>query len=137
MKDGTQRQAETFVLVTGVLILGAVLFFFANPASSRLFWRCPFHAITGFDCPGCGTQRAIHALLHGNFKEAMFLNALAVFIIFPLALWAYIAFALNAFGIERIPRPPLTERTLLWLVILAILFGLLRNLPWPPFTWFF
>jgi len=27
---------------------------------------CPFHLLTGFDCPFCGAQRGIWALLHGD-----------------------------------------------------------------------
>lgn len=32
--------------------------------------KCAFKAITGWDCPGCGSQRAAHALLHGQYAQA-------------------------------------------------------------------
>ena len=41
-----------------------------DPADGGLFPRCAFKAITGWDCPGCGSQRALHALLHGHVAEA-------------------------------------------------------------------
>ena len=34
------------------------------------------HALTGWLCPGCGSQRAIHQALHGNFASSFFLNPL-------------------------------------------------------------
>lgn len=37
---------------------------------------CPFHAITGLRCPGCGSQRALHALLHGDLSTTFKMNAL-------------------------------------------------------------
>lgn len=37
--------------------------------------QCLFHRLTGYDCPGCGTQRAVHALLHGRVAEAWRHNA--------------------------------------------------------------
>jgi hypothetical protein len=40
------------------------------------FPKCPFLSLTGFQCPGCGSQRAIHQLLHGNLAASFRLNAL-------------------------------------------------------------
>ena len=42
---------------------------------SGLYPRCMFRQLTGLDCPGCGSQRAIHALLHGHVAEAWGYNA--------------------------------------------------------------
>lgn len=36
--------------------------------------KCIFKLVTGYDCPGCGFQRAIHALLHGHIAEAIRYN---------------------------------------------------------------
>ena len=32
---------------------------------------CPFKYLTGIDCPGCGFQRSVIALLHGDFHESI------------------------------------------------------------------
>lgn len=38
--------------------------------------KCLFRLATGWSCPGCGSQRALHALLHGNLREALEMNLL-------------------------------------------------------------
>ncbi|MDR9448893.1 MAG: DUF2752 domain-containing protein, partial [Psychroflexus sp.] len=63
------------------LILGSgliVIYFAFNPESISFFPSCPFHSITGLYCPGCGSQRAIHDLLHANFLAAFSHNPLIV-----------------------------------------------------------
>ncbi|MEE1348254.1 MAG: DUF2752 domain-containing protein, partial [Bacteroidales bacterium] len=49
-----------------------------DPARSGLFPHCPFLMMTGFKCPGCGSQRAIHSLLHLDFATAFRYNAMLV-----------------------------------------------------------
>ena len=44
--------------------------------------RCIPKAITGYDCPFCGAQRAISNILHGNFQAALQLNPY-IFLISP------------------------------------------------------
>jgi hypothetical protein len=41
--------------------------------ADNFFLPCPFKALTGFDCPGCGFQRSFLALLKGNFQESFHL----------------------------------------------------------------
>src|SRR4051794_14417715 len=44
---------------------------------------CPFKYVTGIDCPGCGFQRAVVALIQGNFhKSFLFYPAAIPLIIF-------------------------------------------------------
>ena len=42
---------------------------------SSIFPRCVFYSVTGLRCPGCGTQRALHAMLTGDFAAAWHYNA--------------------------------------------------------------
>lgn len=62
----------------GVVLLALLsyLYYRYDPMEHAWFPKCPFKAVTGLDCPGCGSQRAIHALLHGHFGEAMRYNVL-------------------------------------------------------------
>jgi hypothetical protein len=93
---------------------------------------CPFHALTGLYCPGCGSTRALHALLHADFAQAMAMNPLLV-----LALPVLAAMALNAAGWMPRGSEPLWRllakpKPWLWLLVG---YAVLRNLPWMPFAW--
>ncbi len=48
--------------------------------------RCPYKALIGMDCPGCGMQRAFVALLNGNFRESLQLYPALIPVIFTLLL---------------------------------------------------
>lgn len=62
-------------------VLVAVYFF--DPATESFFPPCPTNKITNLYCPGCGTLRALHALVHGDIGEAVSQNVLTV-IFLPL-----------------------------------------------------
>lgn len=66
-------------IVIGIIVLIAAVFgvmlFYYDPETSDIFPKCPFYALTGLKCPGCGTQRALHDLLTGDFVAAMGHNA--------------------------------------------------------------
>ena len=47
---------------------------------------CPFKALTGIPCPGCGGVRAITALLHGHFLEALYTNPLSLIVFLFLCI---------------------------------------------------
>ncbi|MDR1719139.1 MAG: DUF2752 domain-containing protein [Dysgonamonadaceae bacterium] len=66
------------IMLVGALAVLAVIYIRFDPAASCFFPKCPFKLLTGFDCPGCGSQRAIHHLLHLRIAEAFRANALLV-----------------------------------------------------------
>lgn len=49
-----------------------------DPALGGVFPPCPFHSLTGLQCPGCGSQRAVHHLLNFDLVSAFHQNALLV-----------------------------------------------------------
>ena len=52
------------------------MFYLFDPEEMAVFPRCPFLLATGYECPGCGSQRAIHDMLHLDLKSAFSQNAL-------------------------------------------------------------
>ena len=124
--------ATTLGLLAGLAL--AVLYFRLDPAQHP-FPSCPVHWLTGLHCPGCGTQRALHALLHGRFAQAVGFNLLAALCTPVVAVGV-----LEEARIQFTGRP--RRRTLLywpWLgwgtLGLTLLFAVLRNLPGPLGTW--
>lgn len=70
-----------------VAAAGGWVLFTYPPATTPFYPQCAFRMLTGLDCPGCGTTRALHHLLHGRIEEAFFLNPL-LFVILLVALCA-------------------------------------------------
>jgi hypothetical protein len=113
--------------IAGIAAGTAVLFFF-DPASTPIYPVCPWHALTGWDCPGCGTLRALHQLTHGNWAAAWRLNPLAVTLL-PVGCWLGLReWVRQVYGIKW---PGLVTRPVLgWaLAAIVVVFGIVRNLP--------
>ena len=60
-----------------------------DPMQSRWLPKCMFYVLTGWECPGCGSQRMVHALAHGDLASAWNANPFLVCLIPVLALMAY------------------------------------------------
>jgi hypothetical protein len=88
---------------------------------------CPFHAVTGLWCPGCGGLRAMHALAHGDLAAAIGFNVVAVALV-PVAGYAGLRWMARRLG--RKPRPVRLPQPALWtLGAVVLIFGIVRNLP--------
>lgn len=111
-----------------ILIGGGLIYFLFSPEESVFFPKCPFHVITGLDCPGCGSQRAIHHLLHLQFKEAFLSNPLLIVAIPYLILGLYIEYF---GGKEKYPRMKqlfYSRKAIYIVLIIIIAFWIGRNL---------
>lgn len=88
---------------------------------------CLVNHLTGIECPGCGAIRAVHSLLAGDLLLALRSNLLITLAI-PL-----VGIGLGAWAVRRargLPVRPLpSNRAMLVLVGVVLLFTVLRNLP--------
>ena len=70
------------LVVPAVSALGAAAFLtlahVVDPNEPGNYPTCPWLAITGTWCPGCGTLRATHALTHGDLGTAFARNPVTV-----------------------------------------------------------
>lgn len=55
-----------------------LFYFLFDPVQTRFMPQCLFHKFTGLQCIGCGSQRVVHSLLHGDIEAAFRANALLV-----------------------------------------------------------
>jgi len=62
-------------------IVGCIFLYFHHPSEICWIPQCPFYALTGFKCPGCGTLRGIHHLLHFRIFAAWDMNPLLIVMI--------------------------------------------------------
>jgi len=105
---------------------------FFDPATSGLFPPCPLRYLTGWYCPGCGSLRALHQLLHGNLAAAWALNPLTV-ILLPFLAYGIASYAVCEIRGRHLPRLFLPAVSIRALCAVIILFGIARNIPFHPF----
>lgn len=97
-----------------------------SPEESGHYPTCPFLAITGWWCPGCGSMRAVHALAHGDVGTAIDRNVLTVAAI-PVALAAWVLWVKRSLHPTGRPARGVPS-TVVWSVLLLVAaFGVFRN----------
>lgn len=120
MKTVTKISAAAIAIVA----VAAVYAFF-DPAGA-LFPRCMFKTVTGWNCPGCGSQRALHALLTGHPAEAWHFNPY-LFIAVPVALFFGFVEAIQT-RFPALHRALIRPVTFYILILLTVLWTIARNL---------
>ncbi|MGN0213244.1 MAG: DUF2752 domain-containing protein [Muribaculaceae bacterium] len=120
-----KRTIFWLAIVLAALCFVAIYFLF-DPSQCDLFPKCPFLMLTGLKCPGCGSQRAIHALLGGNIAEAWRHNAILVVSVPIVALYAICELKrLRLNALYRKINSPLA----IWIVFaVVILWWIFRNI---------
>ena len=120
------------VIVLGALAAGAVLYCLA-PETTPWFPVCGFYKLTGLYCPGCGTARGLHHLLHGDLLGACRSNILIVLCL-PLLGYLLVSQVVLATS-GRTLKPLSIPARAAWLILAAImLYWLARNIPVYPLT---
>lgn len=127
---GDRLRASAFI-VTAAGSLGFLYLF--DPDISGLYPPCPFLALTGCYCPGCGSLRALHQLMRGHLMPALGLNPLMM-----LSL-PFIAYYFASHAMLAVTGRPLktffVRPVFIWMLLgLILVYWLLRNIPVYPFS---
>lgn len=109
------------------------LYFKYDPINNLLFPKCPLLYTTGIYCPGCGSQRATHALLHFDIINVFKINLLFLPAILLIMYHIGIHIVNKVLGTKYSSLLDHTKAPIIVLVI-VVLFWILRNLPYFPFT---
>ena len=128
------ERLKTFAFLA-LIVIAIAFMYFIDPVKSSVFPPCPFYLITGLYCPGCGSSRSIHQLLHGHLLIGFKLNPLMVLSL-PFLIYSFISRAVFA-----IQGKPYTEIFIpaiwIWILLgLIITFWIVRNTSFYPFLSF-
>ena len=99
-----------------------VVAYIFNPSETSWFPKCFLYQTTGLFCTGCGNTRALHAFLHGRILEGIGHNALLIPLVILLIILHWKPEKIYKKGIIR------------GIAITILLFTVLRNIPFYPFT---
>jgi len=114
-------------------VAGIILLRVFDPATSGVFPPCPVRYLTGLYCPGCGSLRALHALLHGDLRRALAMNPMMV-VTLPFVTYGLVSAALAELRGKGVPQVMLPASWIRALCAAIILFAIARNLPFHPFN---
>lgn len=127
MEHGRSISFRIAAAVISIAAVSLVIAVYALLDPARLpFPRCPFLSLTGFKCPGCGSQRALHQALNLNPAGVLHYNAILAIMI-PLMLFLLAASLLGS----RFPalKRAAENKYLGWAVLaLTLLWWVLRNI---------
>jgi len=125
---GTLRRRVEGGLGAAAVVALAIAVRAVDPRIPGRWPTCPVNALTGLACPGCGSLRAVGALVHGQLLEAVGYNALLVLAL-PVAVLAGARAFLGAGSPPRRWAPVNPGPAVL---LALVLWTILRNLPaWP------
>ena len=128
-KPKTAVRVLVGITVPAALFLSVFLFLkFKSPP-------CFFHGATGLYCPGCGAGRALDALFHLKFGDALQYNLLFTLSL-PLAAVFFIKWYISVVSGREIMK--FLQITGTGAIIYAVLIGvffILRNIPAAPFNY--
>lgn len=116
-----------FITFSVLALAGALLiYFFFDPLATPGMPKCLFHQLTGLQCPGCGSQRMIHALLNGDIASAWQFNPFLFFALPWVILLAFLELFPHRYTKlrERVYSAP----AIITILGLILLWTILRNL---------
>ncbi len=124
MNPARGNRTVVIVIVVAVALFAIATYWLFDP-SEYIFPRCPVYMLTGWECPGCGSQRALHALLNGDIAEAWRLNAFLLCMAPVIALLLFSEFFRDRY--PRLNRVVTSRPAVITFVALIVAWTILRN----------
>lgn len=124
---------STVIAIWSLLAAGAAYVFAFEPGKTGLFPICMFRFVTGYQCPGCGSTRALHQILHGHLVAAFMLNPLFL-IALPFIFYAFLRYTITVLR-GGVPRPNALPASYIYAIfVIVVSFWIFRNTPFYPFV---
>lgn len=121
-----KRIAITIAIVVVAVLAATIYFKFDPTVDNNLFPKCFFFLITGYQCPGCGIQRAVHCMLHGDVAGAWHYNA-ATFVAIPVLL-VYAYAGMRRKSCVRLYNALNSTLAITIILVLVVAWWILRNI---------
>jgi hypothetical protein len=131
VEQKSQRLKAIFLL--GIGFISIIFLYIFNPSISIIYPPCLLRSLTGFYCPGCGSLRALHQLVHGHLIKAFGLNPLMVLSL-PFLGYRYLCYLVDGVGGISRPKNFIPAFYIWFLLGIIITFGILRNIAVYPFS---
>ena len=120
------------ILATTLFIFGVVLICLLykniDPGVSVYAPKCISYNLFNFICPGCGIQRAIHAILNGEIVKAIYFNPLIVLSIPYAFLLLLMAVFQLKYKLPKLYRILYGRKSIYILLLILIVYIFLRNI---------
>lgn len=122
------RNKRTFwaIVVTVLVIALAIAYYLFDPVEVKWMPKCIWKVATGTDCPGCGSQRMAHALMHGDLLGAWHANAYALCMLPVIIFLLWLEFAKGRY--PRLYAAVYRPAVITSLAATIILWWVLRNI---------
>jgi hypothetical protein len=117
------------LLIGGAGLATLALLHVRDPHDKGSYGYCPFLALTGHPCPGCGGLRAMNNLTDGDFIGAVSSNVMAV-VLLAMLFGAWLVWIARRWRGHNVPLPGLTAPVVVWVALAFAVFGVVRNTPW-------
>jgi len=127
------RRVAPPLLLAGGLLAASVALHLRDPHQSGSWGYCPWLALTGTACPGCGGLRAVNDLTRGDVAAAFSSNALFVGSL-PLLAAVWARSLVHRWRDEPVVwRPAVVAWAGGTAIALLLVFWVVRNLPFAGY----
>jgi hypothetical protein len=127
---------RTVLLIDFAVVLIIIFLYIERDSILSLFPGCFFHGLTNFYCISCGGTRALKAMLDLNIGDALRENFFLVLLGFVI-LSGWISYNMWVIFNAKIGKKMVcllsSLKTIIIFLILAGIFGIIRNIPYYPF----
>jgi Protein of unknown function (DUF2752) len=124
---GLMKQRTLIGAAAAAVLAGLGVVYKFSPDEYGFYPRCPVYVTTHWLCPGCGSTRALHALLHADLGGALHYNFL--FTLLAPVVFAWLAFCCyRVMRYDQFPRVAVPRGLAACLIVAAVLFTVARNL---------
>lgn len=127
MERDSRKMVVWVLLIFVVVTIAVPLYFYFDPTYAHLAPKCLFRLVTGLDCPSCGNQRALHALLNGEVWLSFRYNPF-MWLCSPYFLLVILSALIRTPRMQHLFGVLTSNKVLITFLVLYCLWWVLRNL---------